>query len=124
MKTKIVGLILSLMCLFTSISYADDAAGKFQILGIGTEEDPPDYVYVYTKLISSEYQAETCAQTDWWFPAGTTHVFWFPKADKYNFSLLLALSSAKGNAYIGASNTPITAMNGMKCKIIRLTMRE
>ncbi len=90
--------------------------GTFKILGIGSQISDP-YLVVFASYVSDGYQPQNCAQSDWWWPTGTTHTWWFDRNDMTTLAVMLSAAKAKSNIFITGflDNKPFGP--GAKCRI-------
>lgn len=111
MKRKMVSMLFGILVVTFSISGISEAGsyGRVRVSGIAVTSAN---VVVYANQYDAGYQTSECARTDWWWPSGTTHVFWFPKSgneEKYTLFLtayltgkMLWVETAQNNLAFGA----------------------
>ena len=116
-------LICALLLSWCSSSIAETSAyAVFKIHGFGGGATDP-YIVVFLSYVGDGYQPEYCAQTDWWWPAGTTHTFWFDKTDMTTYSAFLTAYGTGRNLFISGYVDPRPYGNGAKCRLAQYAFR-
>ena len=120
---RLVSLLFSLLiCWCSSAAGETTAYGEFKILGIGGQTTDP-FVVVFASYLTNGYQTQYCAQTDWWWPAGTTHTWWLDRNDKITFAAVLSTALTKGNMFFSGELAPQPFGLGVKCRIDQFATR-
>jgi hypothetical protein len=116
-------LFCALLISWSSSSIAEtNAYGVFKILGFGGGTTD-SIVVVFASYSYFGYQPEYCAQTDWWWPAGTTHTFWFDKTDMTTYTAFLTAYGTGKNMFISGYVDPKNFGLGAKCRVWQYSFR-
>ncbi|MCX7111564.1 MAG: hypothetical protein NTX45_15845 [Proteobacteria bacterium] len=113
---SLISVVFALLIGWCSSAVADQAYGTFKILGIGSQL-ADSYLVVFASYVGGGYQPQTCAQPDWWWPAGTTHAWWFDRNDMTTFAVMLSAAKAKSNVFIQGFPDLKPFGLGVKCRI-------
>ena len=120
---RLISVVFALLIGWCSSAIAETPAyGTFKILGIGSRMTD-SYLVVFASYVGDGYQQQNCAQSDWWWPAGTTHTWWLDRNDMTTFAVVLSASRAKSNIFLGGVVDVKPFGLGVKCRIDNFATR-
>jgi hypothetical protein len=114
---RLIPLFFAFVLYALSLNANAGAYGQFKILGLGTPPMSQPYIVIFTAYVGNGYRESDCAQTDWWWPAGTTHTWWVDRSDKALYAVLLLAAATNGDMFFSGDVDVKPFGLGARCRI-------